>query len=59
MRAVSRLILACAALMLALPACALASGTVGFRSTTFQAPEIEGKVTITIDRDHERRHGRA
>lgn len=46
-----RLLLACAACVLALPACAQASGTVGFRSTTFQAPEIEGKVTVTIDRD--------
>jgi hypothetical protein len=51
MKAALRLILACAAFLLALPACALASGTVGFRATTYQAPEIEGKTTVTIDRE--------
>jgi hypothetical protein len=39
------------ALVLALPASAVANGTIGFRNTTFQAPEIDGKVTVVIDRE--------
>lgn len=42
---------AIAALVLALPASAVANGTIGFRNTTFQAQEIDGKVTLVIDRD--------